>query len=56
MLQVRSGEIRITAKEWPTFLYPTDLEYDPHNKDYGLLRGELVVRVSAMACAFEIEH
>jgi hypothetical protein len=45
MLQVRSGEILITSKDLPTFLYPKHVKYDPNNKDFGLLRGELLIRV-----------
>ena len=44
---MQDGTIKVTAGDWPTFLY-NEQEYDPKEKDKGLLRGYLLVRVSEL--------
>lgn len=47
MEKVNDGTYRVKTSGWPRFLY--DLEaspYDPKNKDHGLFRGPVLVRVS----------
>ena len=46
MQKVCTKEITIKAKDWPAFLYDPNIQYDPHNKDVGLLRGPVFMRVS----------
>lgn len=49
MEKVNDGSHRVKTSGWPKFLY--DLEatpYDPNNKDRGLLRGALLVRVCVL--------
>jgi hypothetical protein len=45
MQKVRTGEITIKARDLPTFLYDPNIQYDPLNKDIGLLRGPVFLRV-----------
>ena len=46
MEKVNDGAIKIRASKWPTFLYDHEVPYDPDNKDNGLCRGFVLVRVS----------
>lgn len=47
MENVRDGTYRIKTSGWPRFLYDLAANsYDLKNKDQGLLRGPLLVRVS----------
>ena len=48
MQKVQNGEIKIKAKEFPSFLYPEGTEYIIGNEFDGLLRGPLLVRVSVL--------
>jgi len=43
---LKEGLLRVTAADWPSFLYDDTEIYDPMQKDKGLLRGYLLVRVS----------
>lgn len=48
MQNVQNGEIKIKAKEFPSFLYPEGTEYIIGNEFDGLLRGPLLVRVTGL--------
>ena len=50
MQSVRSSKTKIKATEFPSFLYPADAVYDCDKPLIGLLRGELLVRVSVLVC------
>lgn len=51
MENVKDGTCRIKTSGWPKFLYDLVANpYDPKNKDQGLFRGPLLVRVSVSAC------
>ncbi|KDR80176.1 hypothetical protein GALMADRAFT_62262 [Galerina marginata CBS 339.88] len=45
MQSVQNGEIKIKAKEFPSFLYPEGTEYIVGKEFDGLMRGPLLVRV-----------
>jgi len=45
MQKVHTNEIKIKARDWPTFLYDLNVQYDPRNKDVGLLCGPVFLRV-----------
>ena len=51
--RVESGEIKVRAAHWPTFMYNFEDGYDPNNKQLGLCRGLLLVRVRS---SFLINH
>jgi len=40
MDQVNSGEIKITAEQWPAFIYDDKMGLEPDDDQYGLCRGE----------------
>lgn len=46
MEKMQDGRIKVTAADFPTFLYPLGTEYDPGTIDTQLFRGPLLVRVS----------
>ncbi|PPR02757.1 hypothetical protein CVT24_002090 [Panaeolus cyanescens] len=48
--RVNSGEVVITHRKWPSFLYPDDTKFNPNNYLKGLFRGRLVVR--SFVCIF----
>jgi len=50
--QLKDGTVKIFTGDWPTFLYDEDIEYDPEEKDKGLLRGYLLLRVSETLSLF----
>ncbi|KAF5370432.1 hypothetical protein D9615_009740 [Tricholomella constricta] len=50
MQKVQNGEIKIKAKEFPSFLYPEGTEYIMGNEFDGLMRGPLLLR--AFLCIF----
>jgi hypothetical protein len=51
MDKVKDGTCRIKTSGWPRFLYDVAGNYyDPKNKDRGLFRGPVLVRVSVSAC------
>ena len=50
MDDVNDGLIRVRASKWPAFMYDFSKGYDPNNKDFGLCRGELLVRVCYCSC------
>ncbi|TFK31267.1 hypothetical protein BDQ12DRAFT_729703 [Crucibulum laeve] len=39
MEQVKDGQIKIKAKDWPAFVYSADVEFDPEDVSNGLMRG-----------------
>ena len=43
---VKDGTIKIKSGEFPSFLYPSGVPFDPNNRGRGLLRGEALVCVS----------
>ncbi|KAM6502941.1 hypothetical protein JOM56_002918 [Amanita muscaria] len=45
MADVKCGQVVITSKELPAFVYDDDIPYDEENPDIGALRGFLLVRV-----------
>ena len=45
MDRVEDGTVQITDEDFPSFLYDTETAYDEENKDIGLFRGFLLVRV-----------
>jgi hypothetical protein len=44
MDRVKSGQKKITAKQWPSMFYDMSL-YNPKNKKAGFLRGHAIVQV-----------
>jgi len=42
---MQEGRIKIGTGDWPAYLYDENLEYNPEEKDNGLFRGYLLVRV-----------
>jgi hypothetical protein len=46
MAMLKDGTLKVTASEWPAFLYDDKVEYDLEEKDKGLLQNELLFRVS----------
>jgi hypothetical protein len=42
---VKDATIQIKSGELPSFLYASDQAYNPDDRAYGLLRGEVLVRV-----------
>lgn len=53
LLQLQNGQLKMTAKNWPAFLYEEGI-YDPEQIDLGLLRGYLSVRVSSSSLRLTI--
>lgn len=47
MKALREGSLKVTAGDWPTFMY-NESKYNPEDKEKGLLRGYTVVRVSTI--------
>jgi len=43
---LKTGRIKAKHGEWPAFLYDHKEDYDQREKEKGLLRGYLLVRVS----------
>ncbi|KAL6299792.1 hypothetical protein BKA93DRAFT_707185, partial [Sparassis latifolia] len=41
---IKAGRIRVTADQWPRFVYPDGHVYNPEDEEAGLLRGHLMVR------------
>ncbi|TFK38280.1 hypothetical protein BDQ12DRAFT_723616 [Crucibulum laeve] len=50
MDQVKDGQIKIKAKDWPAFVYSADGEFDPEDVSNGLMRG--YVGIHAFCCIF----
>ena len=46
MLNVRNSTTKIRATEFPSFLYPSDTNYNPEKPLAGLFRGLLLIRAS----------
>lgn len=44
--KVQNGTIQVGAHDFPSFLYPAGTVYDPENKEEGLFRGHVLIRVS----------
>ena len=51
MNSLQDRRIKFTAGDWPTFLYD-EQEYDPKEKDKGLLHGYMLVLVSTLILSF----
>ena len=49
---VNDGKIHLRSNEMPTFLYDIDDEYDVEALEIGLLRSEILVRVSTIIYIF----
>lgn len=45
-LNIREGRRKITAVNYPAFLYDANIDYDPENIAEGLLKGPLLLMVS----------
>jgi hypothetical protein len=45
--RVKDGVIKIKSAEFPAFIYSSAIQYDPQNRNRGLLRGEALLRVRA---------
>ncbi|KAM6499608.1 hypothetical protein JOM56_005116 [Amanita muscaria] len=43
--RVITNAIKVTSRHFPTFLYDEAVDYDPENKDIGLLQGHLLLAV-----------
>ena len=48
MLNVRNSTTKIRATEFPSFLYPSDTNYNPEKPLAGLFRGPLLIWASTM--------
>jgi hypothetical protein len=48
MLNVRNSTTKIRATEFPSFLYPSDTNYNPEKPLAGLFHGPLLIRASTM--------
>ncbi|KAK0488043.1 hypothetical protein EDD18DRAFT_1081952 [Armillaria luteobubalina] len=46
-----NGKVKVTASEWPSFLYDQDL-YDPMDDEVGLMKGYLLLHVCAFLMVF----
>jgi hypothetical protein len=46
MKDVNDCKIHVHALHWPTFMYNFAQGYDPNNRDLGLCRGLILIRVS----------
>jgi len=51
--RVETGEIKVRAAHWPAFMYSFVNGYDPDDKQNGLCRGLLLVRVRS---SFLVDH
>jgi len=51
---MQEGRVKIGTGEWPAYLYDENQVYDPEEKDKGLLRGYLLVRVRSYFSLFLI--
>ncbi|KAG2030021.1 hypothetical protein BDR03DRAFT_987376 [Suillus americanus] len=49
MDQVKSGQKKITSKQWPSMFYDMSL-YNPRNKKLGFLHGHAIVQMYFVAC------
>ena len=54
MALLKDGTLKVTASEWPAFLYDDKVEYDPEEKDKGLLQNELLFRVSIISSSSDL--
>ena len=45
MDQVNSSKIKITAEQWPAFMYDDEMELEPDDDQYGLCYGEYLAHV-----------
>jgi hypothetical protein len=47
MDEVINGRIKLRASQFPSFLYDSEIDYDPNAPEEGFLRGSVLVRVCA---------
>jgi hypothetical protein len=54
MTMLKDGTLKVTASEWPTFLYDNKIKYNLEEKDKGLLQNELLFWVSILSSSSEL--
>lgn len=51
-----NGRKKVTANYWPRFLYPAGHKYDPNDLETGLLKGDILFRVSSLSFPYGLGY